>query len=128
MAARSAGGAGAAVTAMTRVAAHVHQDHAAEQPGVEHGREGQDAGNDEHGDNDRHQKPRQQPPGSTGRGLDSARRDRLRAASVSEGGRIVSMSRHGRLTSKLNVVLAPRLWRAAMNRAMASAATPSPIN
>jgi hypothetical protein len=53
----------AAVRAMTPVTARVHEDHAAEQPDGEHGRDGYDAGGDKPGGDDQDRQSGQEPAG-----------------------------------------------------------------
>lgn len=119
--------AGSEVPAMTAVTAHVHQDHAAEQPRVEHGRKRHDAGDDKRAGNDPDRQSGQEPAGANRRRPRTTVR-RYRSADAM-GRLVVRMNCHDRLASSAIEGLGmERARRAAMSRAMARSAIPSPIN
>lgn len=115
------------VAAMTSVAARVHQDHAAEQPGVEHGRGGHDAGDDKPRCDDPDRQCGQEPAGTSG---DRRRIGGAGCRSVGAmGGRIVRMRSHDRLTSNgIEELGMERALRAAVNRITARIAIATPMS
>src|SRR3990172_11429246 len=116
----------AAMTAVAAVAAQVHQDHAADQAGVEHRRRGQNTEDDE---GDRHETDREpgHEPSRSGRGEHRRARCVRSLALLSDGfGGMLVRGRHDRLSSIVNVALAPCACRAVMKRTMPRTAMPSP--
>ena len=115
-------------TTVAAVAARMHEDHSAEYGGVEHDRQGDNTGRDKDSGNERDEQPGHEPPWQRRCRLVLARGRGLWPRAATLCGGIVNVSRHGRAASQLSVVDVARPWRATMNRAMASAAIPSPIN
>ena len=116
-----------AVTAVATVATEVHHKHAADQSGVEDGRERENAGNYQRGYDDADHQPGHKPAWSSsrrGRGTTGGSGTRT----IGVYGGIVGLYGHGLVASNCNGVLASRAWRAAMNRTTAAAAIPSPIS